>query len=260
MERGNEHWTPAAAASVLQWWSDAGVDVLIDEEPRDWLRPQPVPSARAAEPAPLDARRQSAPPAARVPAAPAAPAEDLPGQLDMFQAYLRTSESLSFAAPAASRVCPAGDPASGLMIVADMPSTEDCGTGTLLSGEPGRLFDRMLAAIGRDRNSIYLAALSCLRSPDGRFSTDSARNCATLARHHVGLVAPKAVLLLGDACAKALTGLSMAQARGRWHEIQTQSGPVKALVSIPPATLLNLPAAKAHAWADLQMLIEEVNA
>ena len=262
MERGNEHWTPAAAASVLQWWSDAGVDVLIDEEPRDWLRPQPAPLARASEPAPLQRqpdRRALQPSAPTVPA-PAAPVEELPGQIDLFQAYLRTSETLNFAAPSAPRVCPSGDPASGLMILADMPSTDDCGTGTLLSGEPGRLFDRMLAAIGRDRNSVYLAALSCLRSPDGRFASDSARNCATLARHHIGLVAPKAVLLLGDACAKALIGLPMAQARGRWHEIQTQSGPVKALVSIPPATLLNLPAAKAHAWADLQMLIEEVNA
>jgi DNA polymerase len=256
MERGNELGTPAAA-SVLQWWSDAGVDILIDEVPRDWLRPQPAPTARVHDlsvPASRPDRPQ--PPQARAPAAP----EALPGQLDLFQAYLRDSETLAYAAPSAPRVCPAGDPASGLMILADMPSTDDCASGTLLSGEPGRLFDRMLAAIGRDRGSIYLAALSCLRSPDGRFTTPAALNCATLARHHIGLVSPKAVLLLGDSCSKALTGLPMAQARGRWHEIQTQSGPVKALVSIPPSTLLNLPAAKAHAWADLQMLIEEVNA
>jgi DNA polymerase len=100
--------------------------------------------------------------------------------------------------------------------------------------------------------------LSCLRSPDGRLASDSAKSCANLARHHIGLAAPKAVLLLGDACAKAMLGLPMAQARGRWHEIATHSGPVKALVTIPPSTLLTLPAAKAHAWADLQMLIEEV--
>jgi DNA polymerase len=67
-----------------------------------------------------------------------------------------------------------------------MPAADDCSTGTLLSGEVGKLFDRMLAAIGRDRNSIYLASLSCLRSPDGRFTSDSATQCVTLARHHVG--------------------------------------------------------------------------
>jgi DNA polymerase len=144
------------------------------------------------------------------------------------------------------------------MILADMPTAEDCGSGALISGDTGRLFDRMLAAIGRDRQSIYLAALSCLRSPDGRLATDAAKNCATLARHHIGLATPKAVLLLGDACSKALLGLPMAQARGRWHEIATQAGPVKALVTISPSFLLSHPTHKRLAWADLQMLTKEL--
>jgi DNA polymerase len=184
--------------------------------------------------------------------------EELPGQLDLFQAWLAGSDRLSFAAPSAPRICPSGDPASGLMILADMPSSEDCTAGVLIAGETGRLFDRMLAAIGRDRDSVYLAALSCLRSPDGRLTGAPAQQCATLARHHIGLVAPKALLLLGDACSKALLGLSMAQARGRWHEVATHSGPIRTLVTIPPDFLLRQPSHKAHAWADLQMLIEEV--
>jgi len=224
------------AASALQWWVDAGVDTLVDEAPRDWLRPQP-----------------------KRPAA-AEPAEPLPDQLDLFRAYLAGSDRLSFAAQSAPRVCPAGDPAAGLMVVTDMPTSEDCAANALLSGDAGALFDRMLAAIGRDRETIYLAALSCLRSPDGRFNSESAKQCATLARHHIGLVAPKAVLLFGDACSQAMLGLPMAQARGRWHEIATHSGPMKALVSLPPSYLLAQPAAKAHAWADLQMLAEELKA
>ena len=48
----------------------------------------------------------------------------------------------------------------------------------------------------------------------------------------------------------------MTQARGRWHEIATHAGPVKALVSISPQQLLKRPQDKAHAWADLQMLME----
>ena len=230
---------PAGAASVLQWWQDSGVDVLVDEAPRDWLRPK-------AKAAPVES------PAAR-------PVEALPDQLDLFQAYLRESAALPFASGAARRVCPAGDPAAGLMIVTDMPAAEDCSTGTLLSGEVGTLFDRMLAAIGRDRDSIYLASLSCLRSPDGRFTTDAAQQCAALARHHIGLAGPKALLLFGDAPAKALTGLSMAQARGRWHEVATHAGPIRTIVTLPPSYLLNQPAAKAHAWADLQLLMEGQN-
>ncbi len=236
VERGNDPYSHAAAASALQWWADAGVDVIIDEAPRDWLRPK-----------------------TKAPAAPATvvePTDVLPDQLDLFHGYLRDSAALPFASPNARRVCPAGDPAAGLMILTDMPAAEDCTTGTLLSGEVGRLFDRMLAAIGRDRASIYLASLSCLRSPDGRFTSAAATQCVTLARHHIGLAQPCVLLLFGDACSKALLGLGMAQARGRWHEVATHSGPVRALASLPPSYLLSQPSAKAHAWADLQLLMD----
>lgn len=230
----------AAAASALQWWKDAGVDVIVDETPHDWLRPQ----SKASLPADLTTEAEAV--------------SELPNQLDLFQAYLAGSDALAFASPSAPRVCPSGDPASGLMIMTDMPTSEDCSANTLLSGEAGQLFDRMLAAIGRDRSTIYLAALSCLRSPDGRFNSEAAKSCATLARHHLGLAEPKAVLLLGDAVSKALLGLPMVQARGRWHEIATHAGPIKALVSLPPSYLLTMPSAKVHAWADLQMLAEEM--
>ena len=239
MERGNDPISPAAAASALQWWADAGVDILVDEAPRDWLRPK---AKQAAAPAP-EAKSPDA----------------LPDQLELFRSYLQDHDALPFASPTAKRVCPAGDPAAGLMILTDMPAAEDCSTGTLLSGDVGRLFDRMLAAIGRDRNSIYLASLSCLRSPDGRFTSETATQCVTLARHHVGLAAPRVLLLFGDACSKALLGLGMAQARGRWHEVATHAGPVRTIVTLPPSYLLSQPAAKAHAWADLQMLMDGLN-
>ena len=243
MERGNQSIDPADAASVLQWWADAGVDMLVDEAPRDWLRLKPKPE-------PIQAQVQA--PAAQ-------PAEELPGQLELFRGWLRDAETLPFASASSRRVCPAGDPAAGLMIVTDMPASEDCSSGTLLSGEVGKLFDRMLAAIGRNRESIYLASLSCLRSPDGRFSTEAASQCATLARHHIGLAAPTALLLFGDACSKALLGMPMAQARGRWHELATHAGPIRTIVTLSPSYLLNQPAAKALAWADLQMLMEGLN-
>lgn len=185
-------------------------------------------------------------------------AAPLPDQLELFRAWLATDETLPFAAPSAPRICPSGDPASDLMMLTDMPTAADCSVGVLLSGQVGTLFDRMLAAIGRERGSIYLAALSCLRSANGGFTKESAAQCVEIARHHVGLAAPKALLLLGDACAKALLGLSVMQARGRWHVIATPAGDIATLVSFHPSYLLDQPAAKRHAWADLQKLEEKL--
>lgn len=227
----------AAAASALLWWKDAGVDIVIDEEPRDWLRPKPVTAPAVAPP-------------------PAAPTAALPDQLELFRAYLRESNGLAFASPSQPRVCPSGDPDSGLMIMTDMPAAADCSAGSLLSGEVGQLFDRMLAAIGRDRESIYLASLSCFRSVDGRFTSDASSQCSTLARHHIGLVQPKALLLMGDAACKALLGLPTMKARGRWHQLSTHAGQIVTLASFPPSYLLDQPSAKAAAWADLQLLMQ----
>src|SRR4051812_48256375 len=103
MERDGQDFG-AAAASLIGWWSDAGGDVALDEAPRNWLKP----AAKAA-------------PAAVPASAPLMAEEGPPPQLDLFQAWLATSDTLPFAAPSTARVCPAGDPAAGLMIVTDMP-------------------------------------------------------------------------------------------------------------------------------------------
>lgn len=241
MDEKNETFSADEVASALRWWRDAGIDCLVEEAPRNWL------TGRAE----ADTTPQKV---AEVPAE-----AELPAQLDLFRAWLEESGDLPFASPAAPRVCPSGDPASGLMMLTDMPAPADCQSGILISGEAGQLFDRMLAAIGRDRGSIYLAALSCLRAPSGSFAEESAMRCATLARHHVGLVAPKAVLLLGDSCCKALLGMAVIQARGRWHQISTYAGHIPAMASFHPSYLLDRPAAKKHAWADLLMLMEKLD-
>lgn len=225
---------PDRAASTLSWWRESGVDTLVGEVPRDWLNPAP---------------------GVRAPA-PTAAAEPLPETLSGLREWLLTSESVPLATPGMSRIGPAGDPASGLMILVDMPSAEDLGAGALVTGEVGAMFDRMLARIGRDRASIYLASLSVVRTPTGKLDPDGAKRLAQIALHHVGLVAPKAVLLLGDTCSKALVGSSAAAARGRWHVLDTGRGTIKAIVTMSLHYLFGQPSARKDALKDLQLLIE----
>ena len=252
MERGYSSDCAAELAGTLEWWVEAGVDCLMQDEPRQWLKgPEPPPAladAKPRGPSALPSRDSDLPQAEAV----------YPDQLPLFHEWLRTSDAIPYAAPAAPRVCPSGDPAAGLMVLAGMPSTEDCGSGALLSGAAGRLFDRMLAAIGRSRETIYLAGLSCVRPASGRFDAAGAGRCGDIARHHVGLVAPKAVLLIGDAAVRPLLGVGAAQARGRVHRIETQAGSFDAVVTLSPDYLLNQPSAKALAWADLQLLMERL--
>jgi DNA polymerase len=244
------------AASALSWWREAGVDVIVGETPRDWLNPAAVAPSETPSPDPVAHSPAFAP-------APA-PSEPIPDTLERFRDWLLESPDVPGVSPAVPRVGPSGDPASDLMVLVDMPSVQDVAAGKLLSGEPGALFDRMIEAMfaldertkGRDRSTIYLASLSPVRTATGRLDPDHARSLADIAHHHVGLIAPRTLLLFGDSCAKALVGTAVASARGRWHETETKAGKIKTLVTIRPEKLMTQPALKKLAWEDLQRLME----
>ncbi len=232
------------AESALSWWEEAGVDTIVGETPRDWLT----------DPGPTAPKVTAAKAPASVEAPAPAPAEPLPDDLPAFQAWLAATDAIPFASPAMRRAAPVGDAASGLMAITDMPSA----AGDIFSDEAAALVERMLAAIGRSRETIYLAPFSPIRPPSGRIDKAGVQALTEVMRRHVGLVAPRALLIFGDSCARALLGITMTQARGRWHALETAGGPVRTLVTIRPEELLKQPKLKAHAWADLQMLMEEL--
>lgn len=236
------------AESALTWWEEAGVDTIVGEEPRDWL-------AGAKKPAP-----------AAPEAAPASVTEAFPDELAAFQAWLAATDLIPFAGPGARRLASTGSATSGLMAITDVPSAEDVAAGHLLSGEQGALIDNMLRNFSEkllggakvDRETLYLAPFSPIRPPAGRIDQAGVRFLAEAMRHQIGLVAPKAVLIFGDSCAKALLGKPMTEARCAWHEVATPAGTVPAIVTIRPQELLSQPKLRTHAWADLQLLAEKL--
>ena len=50
MDVGAITGTSAEIASLMGWWQDAGLDVMIDEEPRNWLAPVAKEVERPAHP------------------------------------------------------------------------------------------------------------------------------------------------------------------------------------------------------------------
>lgn len=225
--------------SMLGWWQLAGVDVTVDDIPRQWLR---APSA----PISVPDHAVSAP-----------VADVLPSSLEALTTWLGSPEI--FAELGARRIAPAGSAASGLMLLADMPDNEDMGGDVLISGTAGRLLDAMLGAIGRDRESIYLAPFAPGRPATGQLGPSLENELGRVARHHIALARPRGVLLLGDATIRALTGTGLAQARGSIHPINLDQATVPAIATFHPRFLLQQPARKADAWADLRMLMEILN-
>ena len=231
----------AAAESMLDWWREAGLDALVDEAPRHWLAEPKVAAERPA-------RAESAP--TKPVAAPTA----LPATLAAFNAW-RVSEVAPDFGWGNVRIGPMGDAASDVMIMVEAPERDDESAGHLLAGAPGILFDRMLAAIGKSRDSILLASLAGTRPLAGRLPPDAFDDLARIARHHLGLVAPKALLLMGNAPSRAVLGADVALARGSSHVVNHGGATIRTVATFHPRFLLERPAAKGEAWRDLQLLM-----
>lgn len=232
-----------AVASTLDWWRDAGVDTLVENEVRDWLAPPP-----AAAPV-------VSPDAVAAVAAPAPAA--LPDNLAAFLAWRTGADAPEAGWPGAS-IAATGPADADIMIFVDCPDREDGDDGRLLSGAPGALFDRMLTAIGLSRDMVHLAALCVRRPTTGRAARDLEQRLGEIARHHIGLVAPKRLLLLGDAPSRAILGTDRAQAGGLLRQLNHRNGLTEAVASFHPRFLIGTPAAKAQAWKDLQILMGDM--
>ena len=224
----------AAAASLIGWWLEAGVDAPVGEEPRDWLR-------------------QHAPAAAPAPSMPQVAPAVAPSNLVEFRQWLATANGLPMDRTGAIRIAPQGEESAPVMLLSDLPAHEDASEGRPIGGEAWALTVRMLAAIGISPDQAYHASLSCFHAPGARIGKEELDACAVIARDHVRLARPQRLILFGDAPSRALLGEPMAKARGRIHKVEG----VRTIATFHPRWLLQRPSDKALAWRDLLLLMSE---
>jgi uracil-DNA glycosylase len=230
----------ATIVSLLSWWHEAGVDLLVDEQPGSWLD-----------------RRTPTGTAVPVPIAdPQAVSAALPDTLAALVAWLQTSPDVPDAGSPDRRIVANGVADADLMIITDMPEVGDHDVGHLFSGPLGRLFDAMLAAIGRDRHSVYIVPLCPGRTATGQISKTAMVRLSEIARHHIALVVPKRLWLLGSTASRAILGMDDVASAGNLHDFNHATVKVPTVASFAPRFLLENPAQKAKVWADMQALIK----
>ncbi|WP_447724460.1 uracil-DNA glycosylase [Sphingomonas koreensis] len=230
----------AEAASALEWWRDAGVDMLVDEDPRDWTAREAAPAVASNTPQPALAEPE--------------PEIPLPATLEAFIDW-RFGSGAPESTWVERIVAPTGNPAAPLMVITDFPESEG-EFPSLMAGPAGRLFDRMLAAIGLDRDSVYFAPLCAARPITGSVPREAEERLGELVRHHITLAAPQKLLLLGQTVSRAVLGADGGLQRGRLQAVNQENGQSLMVATFHPRFLLTRPAAKADAWKDLQLLLE----
>lgn len=269
-------------ADLLAFYASAGVDDALEDAPVNrFAEAVPKPAERtpmAAAPARENVQQQPPPapprpdmsrlpdaPPARVPAgaatvpdeAQAALARQLAAMastLDELRQHMAAFDGCNLKFTAKNLVFADGNPNADLMLVGEAPGRDEDLEGLPFVGRSGRLLDRMLAAIGLDRTSAYIANVIPWRPPGNRTPTPHETEiCRPFIERQIELVNPKVLVNLGGPSAKTLlnTTEGILRLRGNWRVHTTASGTaIPAMPTLHPAYLLRTPAHKKLAWRD----------
>ena len=147
-----------------------------------------------------------------------------------------------------------GNPQADWLVVGEAPGAEEDKRGEPFVGRAGKLLDAMLAAIGLDRGTVYIANILKCRPPNNRDpKPDEALNCRPYLERQIELIAPKLILVVGRIAAQNLlqTDTPIGKLRGQVHTLPGSDIPV--IVTYHPAYLLRSPGEKRKAWEDLKL-------
>ena len=206
-----------AARELLAFYREAGVDALLEETPTDRFasdRPSAVPAPRA-EAARAKGEASSARPGPMR-------ERELPGRVA--------------AAVAVS-------PEAAVMVARE----------AAFVGRSGKLLDRMMAAIGLDRTSAYIANIVPWRPPGNRTPTpQESAICLPFTLRQIELADPDILICLGNPSTQTLLNSKdgILKTRGRWFPFHTGTREIRAMATLHPAYLLRQPLQKRLAWRD----------
>lgn len=209
-------------------------------------------------------------PAARAPARAVIPLAEVPADQNALADAIRSCSACDLGMRRRQAVPGMGDPAPDWLIVGEAPGEEEDRQGLPFVGRAGQLLDRMLAAMGLDRqHQVYIANVIKCRPPQNR-NPDPVEiaQCEPYLLRQIELLQPRFILALGRFAAytllahstqpgaEAIGKLPLGKLRGQVHEIEIAGRRLPLVVSYHPAYLLRSPGEKAKSWADLCLALD----
>lgn len=112
-----------------------------------------------------------------------------------------------------------GHRTADLLFVGEGPGADEDLKGEPFVGHAGQLLDKIIVAMGLQRENVYICNVVKCRPPDNRTPLpDEVGACSPFLFEQVELVAPKVIVTLGGPATKALlnTVQGIVSIRGRW--------------------------------------------
>lgn len=273
---------------ILAWYLDAGVDEAVGETPIDRFALAGEALAKRAEQAETmlksaqverDAQPAKTSARDRTAASFEGPAPVKPRDTGVSEEQVKNAVALAGAAKSVDDLrsalegfegCPLkknamnlvfgdGNPAAKVVLIGDAPGADEDRKGVPFVGPAGELFDKMLASIGLDRSSVFLANTVFWRPPGNRTPlAGEIAVCLPFVERLIELIDPAMLITVGGAATHELLAQqgNVSRLVGKWYTFETprMSHPISATAIYHPEFLIKSPAMKRQAWQNLLMV------
>ena len=148
-----------------------------------------------------------------------------------------------------------GNENARLMFVGEAPGEQEDKTGIPFVGAAGKLFDKYLAAVGIEREDVYIANILKCRPPNNRDPLPEEQDaCMAYLREQVRIIRPKMIVCLGRIAAMRLIREDYKITKEHGEIIQKGSFTMTAVYH--PSALLRDPSKKEDMYRDMKKIKE----
>lgn len=233
METHNQMSLAEQYSATLDWWRDAGVDYLFENEAQSLLAEENSTAKKAVS-------AQAPVQVAETAPEPAIVQRNLPADIAAFRNWWMDPET-QMPSSQSPRIAPRGEIGAPLMLIVPMPEIDD--HEQLLAGPQGKMLANIASALGHGAGLAYFASAipANIMLPD--WDALAADGIGAALQRHIELVQPKRVILFGSKL-PALFGHDPAAP----PEAFTEIGRIPAITTFAPDRLLDHPRQRARLW------------
>ncbi len=151
-----------------------------------------------------------------------------------------------------------GNPNAALVFVGEAPGAEEDKQGEPFVGAAGQLLTKMIEAMGFGRDDVYICNILKCRPPGNRNpEPDEVLACEPFLKKQLAALDPKIIVCLGKFAAQCLlkSDMAISRLRGEWKRYEG----IRLMPTFHPAYLLRNPPAKKEVWADLKLVMAELD-
>lgn len=146
-----------------------------------------------------------------------------------------------------------GTPETKLMIVGEAPGYHEDQQGEAFVGRAGQLLTKILAAVGFERDEVFITNILKSRPPKNADPRpDQVAACEPYLIRQIEIIEPAVILTLGRHAARTLLDLDAPMGAMRGQVFDYHGVPLVA--TYHPAALLRNPKLKRPTWEDVQLM------